>query len=282
MSENNLTSILPAFPSEPPFESVAAAFTLRRTEDQKNTPGPGHASDAGDGPNARRDIHRMACKTLGLDAESFTSGVQVHGEKIVRVTERERGRGAFDYYEGIPDTDALITDLAGVPLGVFTADCVPVFLFDPLRRAVGMVHAGWRSTVRSITELAVRAMNEKLGCDPANLWAAIGPSIGQCCYEVGGDVHAAFSAAFKYADSLFRKTGSEKWHLDLWRANCRQLMRCGIKEERIIRHDICSACNCDRFFSARRLGPRSGRTLSLIALRDKETGPGRIPDHIGE
>lgn len=193
--------------------------------------------------------------------------MQTHEKNIVRVTERERGRGSLDYYEGIPATDALVTDLPGAPIGVFTADCVPVFLYDLARPAVGIVHAGWRSTVRSITAGTVQKMIADFGADPGVMHAAIGPSIGQCCYEVGRDVFEQFSGAFGYADSLFRKTAPDKWHLDLWEANRRQLVDSGLRPEHIFIHRLCSACKSQKFFSARKLGPRSGRTLSLIALR---------------
>jgi hypothetical protein len=258
---------MPAFPPEPPFDAIAAGFTVRHLDRQDGAKGAADKSNQKSESAYASDIRKSACSVLDLDASSFTSGVQVHGINVMRVTEPERGRGTSNYYEGIPETDALITDLKGVPIGVFTADCVPVLLYDPIRPAVGIVHAGWRSTVRLITAEAVNMMAAEFNSNPRDLWAAIGPSIGQCCYVVGPDVHKKFSDAFDYAQDLFRNTGNESWHLDLWQANHRQLLSCGVSAQRILAHNICSSCNSEKFFSARKLGPHSGRTLSLIALR---------------
>ncbi|RJP23763.1 MAG: peptidoglycan editing factor PgeF [Candidatus Abyssobacteria bacterium SURF_5] len=259
---NNPDSIVPAFPSEPPFDRIAAGFTTRQTV--KKNPHPHEAEPAA---HDAHELRRAACEALGLDLHSFTSGKQVHGKNVVLVTESERGRGALDYYRGIPETDALVTDMPGVPIGVFTADCVPVFLYDPATPAVGIVHAGWRSTAKSIVALAVQRMISEFRAGPRNIWAAIGPSIGQCCYEVGRDVYDEFNSAFAYGASLFEKNGARTWRLDLWQANRMQLLETGVPENQIISHDLCTFCNSDRFFSARKHGAHSGRILSLIALR---------------
>jgi YfiH family protein len=255
LSANDSSFLIAAFPPKTTFRHIAAASTTRT----KRKP------DSSENSNAE-SLPKKACDALGVDAASFTSGVQVHGSSVARVTERERGRGALDYYQGIPKTDALVTDVRGVPVGVFTADCVPVFLYDPAGPAIGIVHAGWRSTVQAITATAVEMMVAEFNSNPSEMHGSIGPSIGQCCYEVGLDVYEAFLEAFDYADLLFRETGQEKWHLDLWTANSRQLIDSGLKEEYITNQKLCSFCNSNRFHSARKHGPRAGRILSLIAL----------------
>ena len=262
MWANNSQGLIPTFPAEPPFDKVAAGFTTRQLI--KKNPLFGEDKPAS---NDAHELRKAACEALGLDLLSFTSGKQVHGKKVVRVTEKERGRGALDYYKGIPETDALVTDMPGVSIGVFTADCVPVFLYDPIKSAIGIVHAGWRSTAKSIVALTVQVMFSEFGSSPRELWAAIGPSIGQCCYEVGPDVYDEFNSAFAYAESLFEKNGHQTWRLDLWQANRMQLVKSGVSLEHIISHDLCTFCHSDRFFSARKHGPHSGRILSLIALR---------------
>ncbi len=261
MSVNDHRSVLPAFPFGPPFDCIRAGFTTKNI-DQVGEAGLQALPEV----NNRSLIRVVACDWAGVEAATFTSGVQIHEENVVRVTTSEKGKGAFAYEEGIPRTDGLITDLRRVPLGVYTADCVPVFLYDPARPAVGVVHAGWRSTVRSIVERAVGMMAAEFGSDPNAIHAAIGPSIGQCCYEVGRDVFDEFHSAFGYADSLFKKTGRDKWHLDLWEANLRQLLTCGIRGDYIFTHRICSYCNSHEFSSARKHGTRAGRTLSFIAI----------------
>ena len=257
-----------AFPPEPPFDRIAAAFTTRHLgkagapAENLNT---GLLEDAD--PVSVLENRKLVFDALGLDSASFTAAKQVHGDTVCFVTAAERGRGAALHDDAIPATDALITDVPGIPIGVFTADCVPIFLYDPKRAAVGIVHAGWRSTAMSIAAKAVRRMRDEFGSDPSHMRAAFGPSIGPCCYEVGRDVFDEFRGQFEYASSLFRETGNEKWHLDLWLANHRQLEECGIPEETIINNRICSACNADDYCSARKLGSRAGRTLSLIAIK---------------
>lgn len=208
----------------------------------------------------------------GLDLDSFTAAKQVHGANVCRVTEAERGRGAHSHDDAIPSTDALITDVPGVPIGVFTADCVPVFLFDPARPAVGVAHAGWRGTAKSIAQKTAEKMREEYGSNPAEMWAAIGPSIGPCCYEVGLDVHRAFRENFQYSAPLFRKTYEQKWHLDLWLANRLQLEGFGLGKDRIIESRICSSCSSGEYHSARKHGPTAGRTLSVIGIKTAEIG----------
>jgi YfiH family protein len=218
----------------------------------------------GDDPINVLENRRVIFETVGLDSDLFTAAQQVHGNNIVRITESERGRGAHSYADAIPATDALITNLPGVPIGVFTADCVPVFLFDPKQMAVGIAHAGWRSTAKAIARETVERMGAEFNSNPADIWAGVGPSIGACCYEVGRDVFDAFT---EKGALLFRQTKDEKWHLDLWLANRLQLEEAGLAREKIIETRICSACNADEYFSARKLGSRTGRTLSLIAIK---------------
>jgi YfiH family protein len=255
------------FPSGEPFDRIVAAFTTRRVrttdlpEEDFNT-----GLHTGDDPIHVLENRRRIFGTLNLEFESFTSARQVHGSTVCRVTETERGKGAHGYEDAIPATDALITDLPGVPIGVFTADCVPIFLYDPARMAVGVVHAGWRSTALEIGRIAVEKMKGEFGSNPADMWAAFGPSIGPCCYEVGCDVFEAF-AGRDDSPAAFQKTGEEKWHLDLWLANRCQLEAVGLESGKIIETKICSACNADEYFSARKLGSRTGRTLSVIAIK---------------
>ncbi|MBI5118415.1 peptidoglycan editing factor PgeF [Candidatus Poribacteria bacterium] len=268
MSARGTSLVRRAFPEEPPFDRIIAAFTTRRPNDTRAPFGSSNTGlHTGDDPISVLENRRVIFAELGLDPDSLTAAKQVHGENIARVTTSQRGMGALCYDNAIPATDALITDVPNIPLGIFTADCVPVFLYDPAKTAVGVIHAGWRSTVREITFKTVQRMTQEFGANPRDIWAAIGPSIGPCCYEVGEDVLSAFGASFQYASSLFQKTATQKWHLDLWLANFLQLRDCGLQETRIIRLGICSACNCHEYFSARKQGSRTGRTLSLIAIK---------------
>lgn len=257
-----------AFPPGSHFDRIVAVFTTRHAAGDKSLKVANRLEDV---PGNHKDaFNALAHAVEKLDLDSFTAAKQVHGANVCQVTEAERGRGALTHKDAISSTDALVTDMPGVPIGIFTADCVPVFLYDPVKMAVGLAHAGWRGTMQSIVRKTVEKMRAEFGSDAADMWAAIGPSIGQCCYEVGPDVFDGFNNSFNYADSLFRETSEQKWHLDLWLANRRQMTDCGIKDERIIESRICSACNSDEFFSARKHGVGAGRTLSVMAIKKPE------------
>jgi polyphenol oxidase len=166
--------------------------------------------------------------------------------------------------------DGLITDVPGVLLGVGTADCVPVLVVDVEQRVVAAFHAGWRGTVARIVERGVAMMREEFGSRVEDLVAAVGPSIGACCYAVGEEVRAEFAGQFGYAEELFRPIdGSVR--LDLWEANRRQLVEAGVGEERIAVVGECTACARDesgalRYFSHRGENSVAGRMLNVVGI----------------
>ena len=184
--------------------------------------------------------------------------------------------------------DASITNRPALLLGVQTADCVPILLVDPRKRAVAAVHAGWRGTLARIVVKAIGQMQMQFQCNPADLLAAIGPSIGGCCYEVGTEVATQFLSQFSEAPEWFDefRTGDEpnpiQWlnmmppgHqpppknvlLDLRKANRDQLLGAGLRAPNIFVSDLCTACRRDLLFSYRKEGPQSGRLLSVIGIR---------------
>jgi YfiH family protein len=184
--------------------------------------------------------------------------------------------------------DASVTNKAGLLLAVQTADCVPILLVDPKKRAVGAIHAGWRGTLARIAEKTVGQMRMRFGCKPSDLIAAIGPSIGGCCYEVGTELVTKFTSQFAEAEEWFDelRTGDEpnplQWlnmmppghqpppknvHLDLRKANCAQLLTSGLAEKNIYISDLCTACHRDLLFSYRKEGDLSGRLMSVVGIR---------------
>jgi YfiH family protein len=186
--------------------------------------------------------------------------------------------------------DASTTNTAKVLLSVQTADCVPILLVDPKKRAVAAIHAGWRGTLLRIAEKAVGRMQQEYGSKPGDLLAAIGPSIGPCCYEVGVELVTRFTAQFADAAEYFDepRTGDEpnpiQWlnmkppghqpppknvHLDLRKANVSQLKAAGIRASKIYVSDLCTACNTDLLFSFRREGPLSGRLMTVVGLKSE-------------
>ena len=157
--------------------------------------------------------------------------------------------------------DALMTDVAGVRLGVRTADCVPVLLVDARRRAVAAIHAGWRGTAEAISRKAVQALGERFGSSPADLVAAIGPGIGPCCYEVGEEVAIRFREWFPERDDLGRRA-----RIDLPEANRRQLALAGLSESRVHVASLCTCCSGDEFHSWRREGQTTARMVNAIRI----------------
>jgi YfiH family protein len=182
---------------------------------------------------------------------------QVHGAEVARA---EHG--------GLAGCgDVLVTERPGLPLAVFTADCVSIVVYDPRRRRLAAVHSGWRGTVEAAARAAVEAL-ASVGGTPADFVAAIGPAIGPCCYEVDRPVIEPLSRAFPDAWTAWaRPAGSGKWMLDLWRANEDQLRAGGIRPERIDNPRFCTACRPDLFFSYRR-GRGQGRLVTVAALPD--------------
>jgi polyphenol oxidase len=207
---------------------------------------------------------------------------QIHSEIIHRIVE-------------IPDTplagDGLVTNVAGILLGVLTADCLPVILVDPKRRAVGVFHAGWRGTLKRIVEKGVGEMRRCFGSEPWDLHAAIGPGIRGCCYQVGPEVRAVFESQFGYGAELFRETKErneiherypllfltarapghselpKKIFLELGEANRRQLITAGVRAKNISDVGLCTSCRTDLFFSHRAEQGVTGRMMAVVGIR---------------
>ncbi len=167
----------------------------------------------------------------------------------------------------IADTDALITNLPGVFVCVQTADCVPVLLYDPKKKVVAAVHAGWRGTVSKIAQKTISRMSEEFGCQPRDVIAGIGPSIHIHAYEVGPEVVEAVKNGFSNASALLKPSLQDnRAYFDLWEANRTILLEAGLQEENIELMGICSFAHPDLFFSARRDGTDTGRMVSGISL----------------
>jgi YfiH family protein len=200
---------------------------------------------------------------LGLPPGALHRLDQVHGCRTVLVDSDTRPA------DGNPKADALMTDRADVALAVKAADCVPILVADRHRRVVGAVHAGWRGTAQRIGPALVRSLQQQFGVEPGSLVAAIGPSIGACCYEVGPEVRAGFTEASAPASSAdaerwFTPGAGDRLQLDLWRANREQLEDAGVSAGDVHVAGLCTACAVDTFFSYRREEPRAGRMLAVI------------------
>lgn len=211
---------------------------------------------------------------IGVDVAAAVAARQVHGNHVAAVGVAERGRGAVALAEGIPATDALITDAPGVPLLLCFADCTPLVFHDPARGAVGLAHAGWRGTVADIAGATVRALAAHYGSDPADLLVGIGPAIGRCCYAVDDPVVDAW-AALGVADpavavEVAPDGDRRQWRFDLARANRRLLERAGVPADRIEDAAICTACHVAAYPSHRAEQGRAGRFAAIIALTEND------------
>jgi YfiH family protein len=169
-----------------------------------------------------------------------------------------------------PRADVIVTDDPSVAIGVRTADCAPVLLYDRARHVAGAVHAGWRGTAQGAARAGVRALAREFGSSPADLVAAIGPCLGACCGEVGPDVLDAFRSGGADAPSMaawFTPGSGDRWFLDLERANRDQLVHAGLRADAIVTSGLCTKTRRDAFHSYRGDGPHAGRLLAVLRIR---------------
>lgn len=205
------------------------------------------------------DNRKNFLSSLDIDYRDLICAQQVHASNIEYVREGEMGKGALLNETSIKATDAFITDKKNVPVAVFTADCLSVFLYDSLTPAIGLVHAGWRSSKENITDKAIKLMRKQFNTKPCDLRVILGPAMRSCCFEVAGD----FSKIFP--KEVSRRDG--RYYLDLAAANKSEILGNGVKEVNIIDSGICTFCGNNQFFSFRKEGKSSGRIMSVMMLR---------------
>jgi YfiH family protein len=210
------------------------------------------------------DDWNAVAAAFGISPGRLVTVNQVHGEHIVRID--GRGLTGDSVNPRTIEADAMITNAPGIAIGVETADCVPLLLYDPGVPAVAAVHAGWRSTVRKIVDKTVVSMGVEFGSCPQRIIAAIGPAIGPECYEVDEPVMAHVREAFSYWQEIAVPRGNDRWGLDLVKANVRELLKMGLLEQNINALGLCTSCRRDLFYSFRAEG-RTGRMLSAVLIR---------------
>lgn len=219
--------------SKPPYDSLNLGIYTKDDRDSVDT-------------NFKRIFN-----TFGMNYDGLTYLKQSHGNRIYRVNQEN--------YKSIieSDGDALVTDTPGIAIGVFTADCVPILVYDRERNVIAAVHAGWKGTVKGILKDTIRYMTGEMGCSIENIICAIGPSIGPCCFEIKDNVANELRYVNKRDDKLFG---------DLWEENRMQLIEIGVKEENISLSKICTMCNKDKLYSFRRDQDPCGRMGAFIQL----------------
>lgn len=219
----------------------------------------------GDEPENVAKNHEILACALGYDVGKTVLSHQVHSDAVRVVTEVDCLGLDHHLY---PECDGLITNTPGLALVVFTADCTPILLHDPITGAVGAVHAGWRGTAMDIAGKAVTAMAKAFGCDPENIRAAIGPNIGSCCFETDGEVPEAMIKTFGNAVEEFIRSAGNKYYVNLKEINRYALSRVGVKRMEV--SDACTACQHQRFWSHRVTRGLRGSQGALIVCKERE------------
>ena len=219
----------------------------------------------GDDEGAVRENFRLFCETIGVSYDRVVVSAQEHHTNIYNATAADCGRGVTRE-RGYTDIDGLLTDEPGVVLCTQYADCVPLFFADPVQRVVGTSHSGWKGTVARIGAVTVERMCRDYGCRREDIIAAVGPSIGPCCFEVDEPVYEAFHTMEEWDDACARVRPGQKFDIDLWEINRRILLGAGIREEHLDVTDLCTKCHPDVFWSHRVTGKERGSLAGLIAM----------------
>jgi polyphenol oxidase len=228
--------------SQPPFNTLNTGGTV------------------GDDPQSVFENHQRIYKTFGYPFESRFDVWQVHGNHIICA---DSPRGMDCPHQ---KADGILTDKPELTLFMRFADCVPILLFDPVLRIIGLVHAGWQGTYKKIAQTAVETLSARYGSRPETLLAGIGPSICQNCYEVGVEVLDAFEQTFGECAREYFEFNEGHLFLDLWRANEAVLRQAGVEQLQIA--ELCTACHLEDWYSHRAEGGRTGRFAVLMSIED--------------
>lgn len=219
----------------------------------------------GDDPACVEENYRRFCTAVGTDFDKLVTTSQVHGDVIRTATQADVKQGLFapNGYE----CDGLITDEPGLALTIFSADCIPVLLYDPVKRVIAAVHAGWKGTVQDIAGKAARKMQQEYGCMPEHILAAIGPGISQCCFETHADVPDAMAEALgDLAKPHVLCLQNGKFKVDLKGINAALLARAGVSPEHIEVSGDCTACLHETYWSHRVTQGHRGSQAAMIQL----------------
>lgn len=222
----------------------------------------------GDSEEAVNENYRRIAKTLGCHISDIVCSAQTHTVNIRIADDADRGKGII-YEKDYTDIDGLITNVKGIVLATFYADCVPLFFVDTKRKAIGLAHSGWRGTIGRMGLHMIEAMGKEYGTRPEDVTAAIGPSICKDCYEVSADVAEKFMKEFHksvQSEKILYDKGSGKYMLDLWKANEIILLEAGILPEKLQITDICTCCNPEYLFSHRASHGKRGNSGAFLGL----------------
>ena len=221
----------------------------------------------GDNPDAVLENYRRVAETFGKTVDDFICTDQTHTTTVLQVGKAERGYGVTKE-KPYTDVDGLITNEPGVILSTFYADCVPLYFVDPVHKAIGLSHSGWRGTVGRMGQKTLEAMAKAYGTRPEDVYAAVGPSICQDCYEISEDVAEHFYEEFQgHGDEILINKGNGKYQLDLWKTNEIVLLEAGIRPEHLAVTNVCTCCNSEVLFSHRASHGKRGNLAAFLMLK---------------
>lgn len=250
-------------------ETVVHGFTTRLGGVSKGVCSSMNLSfSRGDEETAVYENYRRIADAVGFPYESIVCSDQTHTTNVRKVGKDDRGKGLL-FSRNYHDVDGLITNEPEVTLATFYADCVPLYLVDPVKKAIGLSHSGWRGTVGKIGKVTVEAMEREFGSRPEDILTAIGPSICQECYEVSEDVAEEFRKIYprEIWNTLLWDKGNGKYQLNLWEACRRNFLEAGILPEHIVLPEICTCCNPDFLFSHRASQGKRGNLAAFLMLK---------------
>ena len=215
-----------------------------------------------------QENYKRLAEALGVTPNAFVCTDQTHTTNVIKVGKAECGIGVTRP-KPYTDIDGLITNEAGVVLSTFFADCVPLYFVDPVNKAIGMSHSGWRGTVGRMGAKTIEAMNKEYGSKAQDLVAAVGPSICQSCYEISRDVAEQFMEEFKgHETEILIDKGNDKFQLDLWKCNEIVLLEAGVRPENLAVTDVCTCCNSKLLFSHRATNGKRGNLGAFMFLKE--------------
>lgn len=214
--------------------------------------------------NVIENIKRFAL-SVGVNYEGLVISDQIHGDKIEIVGNKDHASGCVKQkkYNGV---DGLVTNVPNTPLMATFADCVPIFFADPIKKVIGISHAGWKGTELKIAAKTIQIMINEYGSKTDEIVVVIGPSIGKCCYEVDDVVVERFNKGFTDTSTFIFPKGKGKYQIDLWEANRIILKEMGISNKNIVISNLCTGCNLDLFYSHRKENGNTGRMGAIIQL----------------
>lgn len=218
---------------------------------------------SGDEPDNIKKNFNLLFDFTGIKPHQLFIPHQTHSDEIIVIDKKFTQESTENQQSILYGKDALITNLPNIYIGVTTADCVPILIYDPVKKVVGAVHSGWRGTCAKIVLKTIEKMCEKFGSNPNDIFAVIGPSISAEVYNVGSELVDEFEKTGFKTNEIFQQK-NEKIHLDLWKANENLLLEKGLKTENIEIAKRCTFTEQETFFSARKLGIKSGRMISVI------------------